>query len=220
MPNVESITVSNLSAAHRKSLQALKRPVMDAARSFGTVRERLIDLAPKVIKLFNGILADVETLTFVEFVRMIDPSVPTHAADRDGVIGYRNHRTYYTMDYMRRLVRQGGRRRGQQGVRDSATDALARTLATVLQIVREPEAIYSAVQTEFGFSERLMTRLRKRVEATKPLVRLEAPRPAKVVGVVHMERPEPTEGEALRQPGQNVEIPAEAPHRKRTRRAA
>lgn len=220
MPNVESISVNSLSAAHKRTLQALRRPVVDAARSFGAVREKLTDLAPKVLRLFNALVAEHERLTFVEFVRMFDPSVPMHAADRDGTIGYRNHRVYYTMAYMRRLTQQGGRPRGQQGVRDSATDALARTLATILQIVSEPEPVWAAIQAEFQFSERLMTRLRKRVDATKPLIKLEASKPAKVAGVIHMERittGEPTE--AMAQPGKRITVAAE-PHGRRTRHAA
>ncbi len=219
MPNLESITINVLSAQHKRTLQALKRPVVDAARSFGAVREKLVDLAPRVIKLFHGITAEHERVTFVEFVRMFDPSVPMHAADRDGTIGYRNHRVYYTLAYMRRLVQQGGKRRGQQGVRDSATDALARTLATILQIVSEPEPVWNAIQQEFAFSERLMTRLRKRVDATQPLIKLETARPAKIGGVIHMDRLAPVaEGEDLAQPNRKLVIPA--PQQKRRAQAA
>jgi hypothetical protein len=128
---------------------------------------------------------------------LFDASVPTHAADRDGQIGYRNHRTYYTLAYMRRLVLlSGSRRRTPGGVRDSATDALARTLATVLQIVDDAERVWSAIQAEFAFSERLMTRLRKRVAETKPLIRLETAKPAKIGNVIHMERVEPVQNAA------------------------
>jgi hypothetical protein len=223
-PVPDAITIDSLSPAHKRQVQALRRPVLDAARSFGVVRERLSDLAPKVVKLYNGIVADMERFTFVDFVRMFDATVPTHAADRDGATGYRNHRTYYTLAYMRRLVQLTGGRRVPGGVRDSATDALARTLATILQIVEDHERVWSAIQQEFTFSERLMTRLRKRVEQTKPLIRLEATRPAKVGNVIHMERaatPGPIieeQGE-LAQPGRSVEIPAQA-HRRARKRAA
>lgn len=210
----EKMTVDRLSAGHRKSLQALRRPVLDAARSFSAVRERLTDLAPRVVKLYNSIVADVEQFTFVDFVRLFDSTVPTHAADRDGTMGYRNHRTYYTLAYMRRLVQLGGTRRAPGGVRDSATDALARTLATVLQLVEDHERVWQAIQSEFGFSERLMTRLRKRVDQTQPLIKLEATRPAKVGNVIHMEK-QTESAEPLAQPGRNVEIPATPAKRKR-----
>lgn len=226
----EVLTVEGLSATHKRQLQALRRPVLDAARSFGAVRERLSDLAPRVVQLYNGIAADATRFTFVDFVRMFDTTVPTHAADRDGTAGYRNHRTYYTLAYMRRLVQLGGgRRRAPGGVRDSATDALARTLATIFQVVdnEHAERVWSAIQSEFAFSERLMTRLRKRVEGTKPLIRLEATRPAKIGNVIHMERAgAPAEGtagetEPMRQPGRSVVLPAPSEGgRARRKRAA
>jgi hypothetical protein len=211
MPKLVPVTVEGLSPANRRQLQTLRRPVMDAARSFGQVRERLTDLAPRVVKLYNAIVADMERFTFVDFVRLFDATVPTHAADRDGTTGYRNHRTYYTLQYMRRLVATAGRQRGPQGVRDSATDALARTLATVLQIVEDHERVWSAIQSEFQFSERLMTRLRRRVSDTKPLIKLEATRPAKVGNVIHMDRATtapatapPEAAEPMQQPGRRV----------------
>src|SRR5690349_11080230 len=126
MAKAEVITINTLSAAHRKAVQGMRRQVLDAAHKFGALRERLSDLAPKVVKLYNAIVAEQDGFTFVDFCRLFDATVPTHAADRDGVTGYRNHRTYYTLQYMRRLVQMSGtRRRTQQGVRDSATDALA-----------------------------------------------------------------------------------------------
>jgi hypothetical protein len=197
---------------------------MDAAKSFGAVREKLSELAPRMVKLYNDINS-ATGITFVEYVRLYDPSVPTHAADRNSTTGYRNHRTYYTMQYMRRLVQlQNAPRRGRQGVRDSAVDDLARTLATILQIVDDPEKVWSAVQSEFGYSERVFTRLRKRVDNTQPVIKLQIAKPAKVAGVVHMERlqPEETEGEALRQPGRNVVLPApsEGPRARKRAKAA
>lgn len=215
MPNKAAVTMDGLSAANRKRVQALRRPVMDAAQSFGKVREKLVDLAPKVVKLYNDIVADVEQFTFVDFVRLFDDTVPTHAADRDDgrITGYRTHRTYYTMQYMRRLA-MPGRPRGTQGVRDSATDALARSLATILQIVEDPERIWTAIQNEFQFGERVMTRLRRRVSDTKPLIKLQATRPAKVGNVIHMDRttaPAPAAqggnaAEPLAQPGRRVAL--------------
>jgi AraC-like DNA-binding protein len=221
----ESVTLENLAATLRRQVQALKRPIMDAARQFGAVREKLSDLAPKVVKLFATIQAEHERVTFVEFVRMFDPSVPTHAPERNGVEGYRTHKTYYTLDYMRRLARNRagqGRPRGQQGVRDSATDALARTLATVLQVVENPEPVWAAIQQEFGFTERLLTRLRKRVEETKPLVKLAIAKPLKVGNVVHMERrmPEAAPQPAAERDREKIVLPTPGQARKGARKRA
>jgi hypothetical protein len=193
-----SVTYESLSAALKKSVQALRKPVTDLAQKFGVVRESLKETAPKVMRLFNAIKADHESVTFVDFARMFDPSIPTHAADREAVQGYRNHKVYYTLDYMRRMANL--RPRGRQGVRDSATDALARAIATILQVVRDPAPVWGAVQAEFQFNERVMGRLRKRVEATKPLFSVNLPPRAvvKVGNVIHMERQTATteQGEA------------------------
>lgn len=207
----EAVTIGSLSAVLKKTLQTLKRPVMDAAKQYSVVREKLSDLAPRVMKLFTQIQADHEGISFVDFVRMFDETVPTHAADRNGETGYRNHRTYYTLSYMRRIVQTGGRqRRGTQGVRDTATDGLARAIATVLQVVADPEQVWKAVQAESGYTERLMNRLRKRVAETKPFIKLTASKPIRVGNVVHMAPRQPEAAEPLRQPGRAVVLPAPA----------
>ncbi len=224
--NVESIGVNALTGVQKRQLAGLKRGVIDASKGLANVREKLSDLAPRVIALFNSIIAENVNFTFVEFCRLFDPSVPTNAADRDGQPGYRNHRVYYTLDYMRRLVRQAGQqRRGRQGVRDSAVDDLARMLATVLQIVSDPDQVWNAVQAEFHYSERVMTRLRRRVENTKPVLKLAIPKPVKVSGVIHMEPQRPEEGaaeaaEPMRQAGRNVAIEEPAAPRARSRKRA
>lgn len=184
--NTERVTINNLSAALKRQVFALRRPITDIANRFGVVRESLKDTAPKVMRLYNAIKADNESFTFVEFARLFAPDLPTHPADKDGVTGYRNHKIYYTLDYMRRMANL--RPRGRQGVRDSATDALARSIATILQVVADAGPVWQAVQAEFQFNERMMTGLRRRVEATRPLFALTLPRPVRVGNVIHMER--------------------------------
>lgn len=226
MPNtqqggsVEAISIQTLAKGLRTQVQALRRPILEVSAKFGAVREKLEAIAPKVIKLYNAIIGEHEGFTFVEYVRLFDPTVPTHAPDRDGVTGYRNHRTYYTLQYMRRIVqlKNQPRRRGQQGVRDSATDALARTLASMLQVIDGDSAVqlWNAVQSEFGFGERVMTRLRKRVENTRPIITLKIAKPVHVTAkdVVHMERIAPPTAAPLAQPGRNVEVRHKAAARK------
>lgn len=204
-----AITIDALSAALRRRLEAQRRPVLLLATRYGVVRESLKERAEPVMALFHAIKAEHAEFTFVEFARLFDPTVPTHAKDADGgVVGYRNHKVYYTLDYMRRLQTQ--RPRGQQGVRDSATDALARSIATILQVVPDAAPVWDAVQREFAFPERVMTRLKRRVEATRPLFALTVPRAGVVrVGqVIHMER------------AQRPEAVAEAPAAARPRRRA
>ncbi len=174
------IIVNELSTSIRKQINALKPEITSFAKSFGLMQAKRVDLAPKFMKVYAAISADT-TITFVEYVRLFVPNLPTKA---DGPDGYRNNSTYMACDYLRRLNTQ--RPRGRANVRDSSTDALARALATILQIVSDVDKVWAAVQTEFKFRERAMTGLRRRVEQTKPLFKMEATKPIKVGTVLHM----------------------------------
>jgi len=70
--------------------------VRAAATALAIPRAKLCDLAPRVMAMYNG-LNGTQRITFVQFCRMIDPSVPYDAQS------YRNHPTYYGFTYMRRI---------------------------------------------------------------------------------------------------------------------
>lgn len=187
MPEV--VSINTLSAALRRQFTAVKRPVLDLATRFSTVRASLDEIAPRVIGLYNSIKAENAQFSFAEFARLFDPSVPTHSADTDDEPGYRNHKVYYTLQYMQRKVTLGSRGRGA-GVRTSASEALARTIATMLQLPGvDKDQIFETVKAEFGFGDRVMARLRRRVENTQPLFHLTVPRAGtvRVGNVIHME---------------------------------
>lgn len=210
----ESLSFKDLPAKWQREIAAVKRPIMDLAAKFGVVREKIADLAPKVMKLYGQINAsEIGPVSFIDFVRMVDPGVPTHAADKDGEAGYRKHKTYYTLDYMRRLVNL--RPRGQRGVRDLATDGLARMIATILQVVKDPAPVWAAVQTEFRMGERMMTGLRRRVSETKPLLDLsDVAKPFSVESakVIHMESARDRKAEEQTAAGQTDELRRVAKH--------
>lgn len=193
----EVVSFESLSAVFKKQVVNLRKPVAELAKGLGVVRAKTKTLAPEVMGVYGKLTGEYPGLSFVDFARLIDSTIPTFAADRDGATGYRNHPTYYALTYMRRIAQTEGNREGRKaggaarggGVRDSATDALARSLKTILQIVKEPESVWAAVQSEFGFTERLMNRLRKRVEETKPLFTL--PTKAVQIGTVIKMQPKP-----------------------------
>jgi hypothetical protein len=197
------VTLETLSAADRREFNAVKRPITDLSSKFGVVREKLKEIAPRVFALFNRIKSEHPNFSFVEFARLFAPDMPTHAADRDGAVGYRNHRVYYTLVYMQRSLTQ--RPRGRQGVRDSAVDGLARTIATLLQII-EPTTVWKSIQDEFGYDERIMGRLQKRVEKTRPLFPVKA-KAVEVGHVIHMAPiagEQPQQDQEMTQPGRRV----------------
>jgi hypothetical protein len=201
-----SVTVADLSPGLRKQVISLRPGITGIVKQFAGFRQKIADIGPRIVKLFSQISAEHEGFTFIEFCRMFDPNVPTKAAD------YRKHATYYTLQYIRRTVQQqntAGQRRGTQGVRDSSTDGLARSLATLLLLIDADSAdkLWNAVQTEFQFGERVMTRLRKRVENTQPLVKVAVAKRAKIANVIHMKPAAPAAeaaAEPMAQPGQRI----------------
>lgn len=179
------VTLDTIDAKTRKMILGLRRPIIEAAQKFGVVRDTLKMIAPRVMGAFFDIKRNNTKFTFVEYARMIDPTVPTHDQARDGVPGYKEHKTYYTMDYMRRMETQ--RPRGRQGVRDTATDGLARAIRTILQVVAEQDLVWTQVKQEFQLTDRMVTSLRKRVESAEPLFTLKIAKPVHIAKIVHME---------------------------------
>lgn len=178
------LTYAELSGSLKREIDRIKPELMAFTRKFGGLQESRAELAPRFMQLYNKLAGDNAGFTFVEYARLFDSSIPTNSSLTDG---YRGHRTYQAADYLRRLTRQ--RPRGRANVRDGATDALARMIATLLQIAPSPDPIWTAVQAEFKFGERAMTGLKRRVESTKPLITLRAQR-IQVGNVIHMAQPE------------------------------
>lgn len=83
-------------AANHTDLIALRSVVMES-------REQL---ARRMMHLYNELAATYEDLTFVDFTRLIDPTVPHKRAD------YLRHKTYIACAYLRQSAakkRKGGR---------------------------------------------------------------------------------------------------------------
>jgi hypothetical protein len=176
----EVFSEDKLSGPERTTFASIKREVLDLGKRYGIIREKIAKIAPKVIANFKALDAKYTDLGgFIGYCRMIDPKVPTHAADDGDELGYRNHRTYQALDYMRRLVNAANRpprdANTTQGARNPATDQLARLLASVLTIKGIDDAVvWGAVSQEFGMpaESRSLARLKARVEKTKPLIDL------------------------------------------------
>lgn len=183
---MELLKVVDLSAGDQKTVKGLAGTVAAISKQFEDVREKAREAAPRIMRFFKELQVKHDSLDFVGFVRLFDPTLPPHADEKNGVKGYRTNRTYYALDYMRRLltVRTGGAR----GQVDPATDELARLIATMLTVVKDPEPIWKAVATELQFGDRAIARLKTRVGATKPLLNLGIkPLNIPAAQVIHME---------------------------------
>lgn len=161
-----------LSAVHVKAVKALRPGVLKAAQVFGHAREKVKEIAPKVIGLLRQLQAAYPGMSLIDFVRQLDPTVPASPRDTDAGKGYQSHPTYYTVRYMQQALTQ--RPRGAQRTgSDAALDILARSLATIVQIDDKIAAeVWQAVAEQFKLEDRGLARLKKRVAATKPILDL------------------------------------------------
>lgn len=202
MATQQITTIKDLTAGEQKQINAQRRAFMGFTDRFELVRESRAELAKPFMRLYSTLDAKYSGLSFVNYVRLYDPSVPTQAR---GENGYTAHRAYIAAEYLRRLFRQAPR--GQSRVRDGAADDLARTIATILQVMPDHAAFWQAMSEELNLTSRRLTALKQRVAATRPLFAINLPRGtvARVGNVIHMER--------RQQPAQAGE-PANAPARK------
>ena len=166
----------DFSAGLRREIGALKGKATEIAKALGGAREKAKEAAPRFVIAFGKIKDEANvksggTRSFgvADFARLFDPKVPTHAADKEGEVGYRNHPMYYGINYMLTLNRNKNRA-GRQGTRDVARDQPARLIATILQVAKDPAVVWAAVSREFGLSPRLLTMWQNRVAAAKPLI--------------------------------------------------
>lgn len=206
------VTYADLSAALRRAVDELRKPLVTITTEHAKINDKLKDFAPKVMRVFNKIKADNEAFSFVEFVRLYNPALPTHAAEVNGEPGYRVDKTYMSLDYMRRLV-QAKPRGKSQGTRDTAADILARSIATILQALKPAEHadVWKQIGVEFGMSSIIVGKLQKRVEATEPLFKLRLAKAASIAAPIHMERAVAAaegegEGEEMQQRGRRVKV--------------
>lgn len=186
----EAITLESLSAALRREVQGFKGKIASLAKDYGIARDKLKEIAPKVMALFDKIKGEQPgtRFTLADFARLFDTSVPTHprATAQNPDPGYTANRTYNALDYMQRSLRPP--RRGRQGVWDPATAQIPRLLATILQIVVDHDLVWTAVREQFNIqNERTMKALQNKVQQTKPLLDLSGLKPAKSAKVVRME---------------------------------
>jgi hypothetical protein len=183
------VPAQDLSARTRRAIEAIRAPFQGFVSDFTSLTVKRGELAPKFMKAFNTWASETGR-TFVDFVRVLDESVPV---DRDH---YRRHKSYQAADYLRRLVAQSGTRPAGAAARDKAgmrgapaptppAEALARVLASVQGLMRKESVpdLWRALAQGFGWTDQQVTRLQNQVETAEPVLEIRAPRGhADVVG--------------------------------------
>jgi hypothetical protein len=180
----EVLTLSALTAVEKRQIRGLKRPIEGIGADLAKVKEKAKDLAPRVVQAFNQLAAKYDGMDgrlnlggVVGFVRLFNPELPKKARGTDNEPGYQNDPVYNAVMYMRRIV-STRRQPGQDGQVGRGTSpqasALARLVATMIAIAKDPAPIWRAVAEALGTREdsRTIKVLQGRVKDAQPLIDL------------------------------------------------
>lgn len=183
---------ARLSDETKRTISRVRGAWNEYVNAFATMTARRVDLAAPIMEAFASAFKDNGgKLTFVDFLRVLDPSIPENRDDEDGKVGYRNHRGYQAGIYLQRLHlaamrAEAGPRRQRRRI--NATQQLARVLATILPLVRDVDALWRGVKTEYQLDDEQIKRLRAATDAVQPLLKLPEGRKAPV-RIIHWEAP-------------------------------
>lgn len=192
--NAATDMIAKLKASTQRALSGIKGQWNEYAKAFAVMTQKRSDLAEPLMKLYGACLSDLGRLTFVNFLRMIDPTMPANRDEEEIggkiVAGYRTHPTYQAGLYLQRLTTtgQGGRARGgARGI--NAVDRMARVLATMIPLVADEAKFWQAVAAELQIDGAALTRLQNKTKETEPLIKLPTLRSKFPVKVIHIARP-------------------------------
>lgn len=92
----------------RALVSQARRDLRLCASTPGFVRGRSKAVAPRFMQAYRAWGQAIgRPYSFVEFVRLLDPSVPTHKGqEREAQDGYLHNATYQAADYIRRQARR------------------------------------------------------------------------------------------------------------------
>lgn len=170
---------TKLPAAIRRGITNTKRAVLDTSAKHGLVREKMKDLAPKVIPLYLEAAAAVPGFTLADFAREYDDTVPTWPRTndvRDGVPGYQAHPVYNTLTYMKRLIEN--KRREEKREEDKANgvvqpkpvNVFAMALKLLIGLGVSTETVLKAVKDRANYTDRSLAILKTKINDAPPLL--------------------------------------------------
>lgn len=164
-----TVTQDALSPKASTLIAALRSPFKAFAEGFTHLLTARAELAPQFMKAFVAWRAETRG-TFVQFVHLLDPSVPLERK------GYRNNNVYRSADYLRRLSNRPrlARPPNPKTAPVSPMVALAKLVATVMPLVDPTGTILDAFVREMHWSPQQVARL-KMLSAREGAIKL-APR--------------------------------------------
>jgi hypothetical protein len=168
----EAEATPELSAKVQRAVDAIRKPFNEYNKAFAALSIRREELAPRFMKAANLWMAETSG-NFVAFVRFLDPSIGSVRAE------YRNHRTYQSADYLRRLAgrAEAGANRPRTAAERAAapappTDAIARIVASLMTAIPEDRQaqVWAAMEQQLHWTTRQINRLQTQVEHVDPIV--------------------------------------------------
>lgn len=150
--------VAPLSTTTTRLVAAIRDDFGAFVDGFAALTSDRAALAPKFMRAFEAWTKET-SLSFVAFVRVLDPKVPT---DRDG---YRGHASYQAADYLRRRQADAARAKEATPADErpvSLNTALVYLLATVMPVVDPTGSIWTAFVREMRWDDAQAQRLKER----------------------------------------------------------
>jgi hypothetical protein len=191
-----------LSAKVRKAIEAVQRPFRAFTEDLRLVNESRAELAPRFYQAFQ--MAKEEAgLTFVEFVRILDPDVPMNSRATAENAGYVNHPSYNAALYLRRLAEQQVRaettpqQQAERAANAAVTPstAVARLIKAIMPLLQPQltEQIWEAMRAQLHWPDRTVQRIKNETQSVEPLVVLKEPRGLHAVGQFRLAVPQQQE---------------------------
>lgn len=150
-----------------KLVDSVRAQFTDFAVNVGAMLTTKAKFAPIFMKACLAWQAET-TGTFIQFTRLIDPSIP------EAQKAYRAHSGYQAADYLRREFatqqrRAEAKRTGHTtGQRQAPTvtplDAVARLLATILPLVTDTPKLWALMSNELRWTDRQLTKVQHMAE--------------------------------------------------------
>lgn len=148
-------------------IDGIRAPFRAHLSEFVRMHSKAEDLAPEFMRAFIAYQADTGS-TFVNFVRYLDPDVPSGPGQP-----YKSHSTYMAADYLRRLVAAPqGETVENPDAPAGMSEAFVRLLAAVIALIpgNQVERLWTIIETELKWTTGRVTKLRAQVEEAEPLV--------------------------------------------------
>lgn len=174
-----AVVPADLSAKVRRAIDSIRPPFRAFVAQFSDLTQSRADLAPSFMKAFGHFQFETGQ-SFVDFVRVLDPTIGPSRAD------YRQHKAYQAADNLRRLAAAQSRPKSATSTGNSSVtpstplDGMARLIASILPLISADQVptLWDAVLREMHWTARQVASLQNRASHTDALIAVRPPKGA------------------------------------------